>query len=155
MNMWYKVPNASKYSINRETQQIRNDKTGRILRTVPNNCGYIHACLICDDKKPRTTYVHRIIAELFVHKPVGATVVNHKNFIKHDNSEANLEWTTPTDNVHHFWDKSDNDKATAFRKRWDKNERRLVRTLQGLHRKFKGLNIQQQLELLATLEALK
>jgi hypothetical protein len=39
-------------------------------------------------------YIHRLVAEAFVPRPSGATIVTHLNFNHRDNRASNLEWTT-------------------------------------------------------------
>ena len=45
--------------------------------------------------------LHRIIAEAFIYKPNGKTVVNHINHNRNDNRIENLEWCTQSENVMH------------------------------------------------------
>lgn len=142
--MWYKVPGAGKYSIHRQTQQIRNDKSGRILKIARNNGGYMHACLMQDDGKARTTYVHRIMAELFVRKREGCDVVNHKNFVRDDNREDNLEWVTQSQNLLHFWDNSPADQAAKFRSRRGKNMLLFERAVRSLRERFQTMDESSQ-----------
>lgn len=47
------------------------------------------------------SYVHRIVAELFIPNPLNLPEVNHKNTNKQDNRAVNLEWTDHQDNVAH------------------------------------------------------
>ncbi len=47
------------------------------------------------------SFVHRMVAILFVTNPFGYRIINHKNGVKHDNRASNLEWSTPSLNVHH------------------------------------------------------
>jgi len=51
------------------------------------------------DGKWTNVYVHRLVAQLFLEKPEGTRVVNHKNHNTHDNRVENLEWTTQSHNV--------------------------------------------------------
>lgn len=55
--------------------------------------GYITIALI-KNNKTNITYLHRIIAEAFIKKPIGCNIVNHKNGVKTDNRIENLEWCT-------------------------------------------------------------
>lgn len=67
-------------------------------RVLPN--GYLRVYLRNDDTNKREdVYVHRIIAELFLDKPEGKDVVNHKDCNTKNNCVDNLEWVTTKENV--------------------------------------------------------
>lgn len=51
----------------------------------------------------RTHLVHRLVAEAFIPRREGATMVNHKNGVKGDCRLENLEWVTPSDNNLHAY----------------------------------------------------
>lgn len=48
--------------------------------------------------------VHRMVAECFIDNPDNKQEINHKNFVKSDNSWSNLEWCTRAENLKHAWD---------------------------------------------------
>lgn len=50
---------------------------------------------------PRTTSVHRIVAEVFCENPMGKKFVNHKDGNQINNNHLNLEWTTHSENCRH------------------------------------------------------
>lgn len=142
---WYKVPGANKYSINRRTHEVRNDKKGRILVGSKRPGSYPFVCLIDDEGKASTFYIHRIIAELFVPRGKGCDVVNHKDFDKENNAESNLEWTTHRSNMLHFWDESDNSRASSARKHPNfKLKRDLLDLQYEIVQKCKHLSPKQQ-----------
>ena len=47
--------------------------------------------------------VHRLVSETWIPNPNHHKQVNHINGDKDDNSVENLEWTTPSQNMHHAW----------------------------------------------------
>lgn len=49
----------------------------------------------------KTVLVHRVIAETWLPNPDGKPQVNHQNNVKSDNSVANLEWATASENMKH------------------------------------------------------
>jgi hypothetical protein len=75
----------------------------RILKVFVNKSGYIHVS-IYKDKKQKSFYVHRLVAESFVDNPENKPTVNHKNGIKQDNRCFNLEWSTYSENNQHSYD---------------------------------------------------
>lgn len=56
-----------------------------------------------DDRKIVKKYVHRLVAEAFVPKPITGEKleVNHKNEDKSDNRAENLEWVTHKENCNY------------------------------------------------------
>lgn len=55
--------------------------------------------------KPKTVYVHRLVAETYLNKPSEKhNEVNHKNLNKIDNRLENLEWVTRSENRKHLLD---------------------------------------------------
>jgi hypothetical protein len=74
-------------------------KTKR-MKTHIAGYGYLQTN-ICVKAKPKTKYIHRLVAEAFLQKPSANMQVNHINGIKTDNRVCNLEWVTPSENVLH------------------------------------------------------
>lgn len=73
---------------------VRNIRTGRILKPQKNNGGYLQVYL-----RHRWFRVHRLVATAFVQNPNGYDSVNHINENKEDNRAVNLEWMAIGDNV--------------------------------------------------------
>lgn len=122
--MWHKIPGASNYSINRVTHEVRNDKRSRPMKVLEHT-GYAQLCLMDDNCKRKTFYLHRILAELFIEKPHGCDVINHKDLNKRNNSESNLEWVTHRGNQMHYWDTANDKRAKSVRQKMEYSLRKM------------------------------
>lgn len=73
---------------------------GRILTQYQTTSGYMAAVLSVKGVRINCL-VHRLVADAFIPKVEGKPHVNHKNGIKSDNNDSNLEWATPSENQYH------------------------------------------------------
>ena len=80
---------------------VRNRRTGRVLRLQTNRSGYTSVSMMRPNGKPITVTVHRLVANAFVDNPLELRDVNHINGIKADNRVENLEWCSHSDNIIH------------------------------------------------------
>ena len=82
---------------------VRNAKTGRVLKPCIDNLGYSRVYL---SKQSMVKYfrVHRLVAGIFLTKELDKGDVNHINGVKSDNRVCNLEWATRSENIQHAWD---------------------------------------------------
>lgn len=92
MEQWKQHSRFSDYEMSTEGN-IRNIKTGRILKTTINEKGYERVCLR-KDKKQYIRSVHRLIADTFIDGDHSDMNVTHKNDIRTDNRIENLEYAT-------------------------------------------------------------
>jgi len=76
---------------------VRNIKTGKILKPRIDRDGYYQVCL-CKDKKKKTPKIHRLVAESFIENPENKPCVDHINNDKLDNNVENLRWATLNEN---------------------------------------------------------
>lgn len=76
----------------------------RILKLQTDKNGYKVTALI-NEKGRKLLKVHRLVAQNFISNKKNKQQVNHKNGDKSDNRVQNLEWTTPSENVKHSYDK--------------------------------------------------
>ena len=81
---------------------VRNNKTGKILKTILDKYGYEQVCLFHDGNRYSLT-VHRLVAIAFIPNPENKPEVNHKDGIKYHNEISNLEWSTEKENVIHSY----------------------------------------------------
>lgn len=77
--------------------QVRNKKTGLILKGYCGTWGYLRVNLYTNGKAT-SKLIHRLVAEAFVPNPDNKSDVNHINEIKTDNRVKNLEWMTSKEN---------------------------------------------------------
>ena len=78
------------YSINLETAEIRNDKTGRILKPQLNNNGYYRICLSLNSKQKKYLVHVMVYAAHYGLYDTSKYVIDHINHIKTDNRIENL-----------------------------------------------------------------
>lgn len=95
---WYEIPGVPRYLANTkgEILSVRNNIvtfgsfTGAYKRIHIQGLGYV--------------YVHKLIALAFYGPPKpGYHYVNHKDGNKLNNTAANLEWVSPSENIYHSW----------------------------------------------------
>ena len=72
----------------------------RILTPTDNGNGYLRFNWSLKGR-PKTVYLHRLVAEAFVKNPFGYNEVNHLDENKKNNAAENLEWTTHKLNCQH------------------------------------------------------
>ena len=80
--------------------QVRNSKTGRLLKLQLNEKGYLRVALRIDGKT-KWYRVSRLVASLFIPNPDNLPEVNHKDENKLNNRADNLEWCNRIYNVHY------------------------------------------------------
>lgn len=74
-------------------RSLNYNKTGKIqiLKTIINNSGYTQVGLHKEGIMKLCT-IHRLVAEAFIPNPNQYPIVNHKDYIKSNNTSDNLEW---------------------------------------------------------------
>lgn len=95
MEQWKKIEGFENYSVS-NNGQVRNDKTGRILKTYKKPSGYIQVQM---GRKTVPKYIHRLVAQAFIPNVSNKPQINHKNGNKGDNRADNLEWVTASENA--------------------------------------------------------
>lgn len=79
---------------------VRNIKTGRVLRSCMGKGGYSMVWLWNGNGK-EMFYVHRLVANAFILNPEIKPCVNHIDGCKSNNYVSNLEWVTSSENMKH------------------------------------------------------
>lgn len=97
MEEWRSVSAHPRYEVS-SLGRVRNLITGRVLAATPRKNGYI-SVIFKDGDSQKRYYAHRLVAEAFVRTIGEYCVVNHLNFVRHDNRAENLEVTTTEENV--------------------------------------------------------
>lgn len=93
--MWRPIDGHPNYAVS-ENGDVKNKKTGRILKPVLTKNGYLRVTL--DGKLIR---VHRIVALAFLGNENNYPQINHKDGNKQNNNVENLEWCTASENIRH------------------------------------------------------
>lgn len=76
---------------------------GKVLSPKPGKLGYKIVALHMNGYAKKYL-VHRLVAEAFIPNPEDKQYVNHKDGDKSNNVLSNLEWATPSENIHHAYD---------------------------------------------------
>lgn len=98
MEEWKEIPNYENYEAS-SFGQIRNKKTGRILKTACKG-GYTQVGLSLNGYG-KSFNVHRLIALTFLENPTNKPHINHKDKNRSNNNIENLEWCSALENNLH------------------------------------------------------
>lgn len=79
---------------------FKGSKEQKCLKPTANERGYL-AVIFYKKSKANRFFVHRLVAEAFLEKPVGMNEVNHRDGNKSNNVYTNLEWCTSSQNKRH------------------------------------------------------
>lgn len=86
---------------------VTNIRTGRILKPIETNGGYLQANLSIKGRR-KSFMIHQLVAEAFLDKPDNygkkGSVINHIDGNKWNNCVENLEYVTQKENVNHAVD---------------------------------------------------
>lgn len=93
---WKKIEGYENYLVS-SNGDVKNDKTGRILKKYRNKKGY-ETVNLYKNGKMKTFQVHRLVAMAFIPNPIGLPCIDHINTIRNDNRAENLKWCTHKEN---------------------------------------------------------
>ena len=103
--IWKKIPGFSRYEASNfgrlRSLNYKNSGIIKVLTPGLSTDGYLKTVLLNDKSKYITVAVHRVIALVFKGKKPKNKEVNHKDGIKINNFENNLEYLTRQQNVQH------------------------------------------------------
>lgn len=94
---WKIIKDCSNYSVS-TNGEVKNNKTGRILKPLKNKDGYLMVNIKSDDGKYYYKLIHRLVALTFIPNPLNKGDVNHKDYNPSNNCIDNLEWMTRQEN---------------------------------------------------------
>jgi len=110
---WKNFPGFSRYQVSslgriKSKESVKLVRGGFFARHKPkirkqqlNRTGYLICSMRDDSNIVRNMQVHQAVARTFIKNPENKKCINHKNFIKTDNTVSNLEWCTKKENSHH------------------------------------------------------
>ncbi len=102
MENWKDIPGyEGRYQVS-DQGRVLSVRTNSFLK--PNVMTHRYVCvhLYSGGKQSRVVKtIHQLVALAFIPNLHNCREVNHKNFVRHDNRIANLEWVTRSENVRH------------------------------------------------------
>ena len=100
--IWKLIKDYPNYSVS-DLGNVKNNKTGRILKPLEVGGGYVVVDL-WNNHGSKSKKIHRLVAEAFIPNPDNKPQVNHIDGNKKNNKKDNLEWVTASENVQHAYD---------------------------------------------------
>lgn len=88
---WRPVPEYEGFYDVSDNGEVRNLRTGRILKQKVERNGYVRVHL-SKDGTAKSLLLHRLVANAFIPNPNGFLTVNHIDEDKTNNKMSNLEW---------------------------------------------------------------
>ena len=105
-----KIEGIENYSVS-DFGNVRNDKTGRILKPGVNSTGY-YTVSLTQDKRKATRKIHRLVARAFLLNPDNKPQVDHIDNNQLNNNLNNIRWVTLSENMQNTTKRSNNTSGT-------------------------------------------
>jgi hypothetical protein len=93
---WKKIIGYENYEVS-DAGNVRNSKTGRVLKHTLGGNGYRMVCL-CKDGKKKTMSLHRLVGTAFIVNPDDKLCIDHIDNNRTNNHFTNLRWATNKEN---------------------------------------------------------
>ena len=102
MEIWKTLERIPFYEVS-SLGNVRSIRTKKLLKPASNQYGHKIVCL-WDGRKRHTSYVHRLVGELFLEEINLGLTINHLDKDPRNNSIENLEWVSYKENARHKQD---------------------------------------------------
>lgn len=103
-----------------EYGNIKNINSGKYLKYAVTTAGYYTVGLQNNDNSRKTYYIHILVAETFLDKPIYAEQVNHIDKNRSNNHISNLEWCTQIENLEHQFNNTNTPVLAKTNSSWGK-----------------------------------
>jgi len=94
--IWETINGFEHYSVS-SLGNVRNDKTGRVLKPRKEGGGY-YTVVLCLKGIQKTHKIHRLVGDHFIENPENKRCIDHINHERTDNRAENLRWATTSEN---------------------------------------------------------
>ena len=119
----------SNYKINKKGVVINNNN---IILKQNINSGYYRINLTSDNGKPKSLFIHKLVALTFLENQNNYDIVNHKDENKLNNNIKNLEWVNHIQNITYSQGKKIN--------QIDINIDKIIKTFNSMQEAYRELN---------------